>query len=74
MPRITKVTTRLGNRGETGLGSNRRVPKDDPRVEAVGTVDELNSALGVALAGGGLEAETADCLRRVSNILTRLPG
>lgn len=72
MPRITKVTTRLGDRGETGLGSNRRVPKDDPRVEAVGTVDELNSAIGVALAGGGLEAETADRLRRVQNELFHL--
>lgn len=72
MPRITKVTTKLGDRGETGLGSNRRVPKDDPRVEAYGTVDELNSALGVALAAGDLEAETADCLRRVQNELFHL--
>jgi cob(I)alamin adenosyltransferase len=72
MPRITKVTTRLGDSGETGLGSNRRVPKDDPRVEAYGTVDELNSAIGVALAAGDLEAETADCLRRVQNELFHL--
>lgn len=72
MPRITKVTTRLGDRGETGLGSNRRVPKDDPRVEAYGTVDELNSAIGVALAAGDLEAETAGCLRRVQNELFHL--
>ena len=72
MPRITKVTTKLGDRGETGLGSNRRVPKDDPRVEAYGTVDELSSALGVALAAGALEAETSDCLRRVQNELFHL--
>jgi len=72
MPRITKVTTKLGDSGETGLGSNRRVPKDDPRVEAYGTVDELNSAIGVALAAGDLEAETAEVLRRVQNELFHL--
>ena len=72
MPRITKVTTRVGDSGETGLGSNRRVPKDDPRVEAYGTVDELSSAIGVALAAGGLEVETAECLRRVQNELFHL--
>ena len=50
MPRITKVYTRTGDDGTTGLGTGRRVPKDSPRIEAYGTVDELNSHIGVALA------------------------
>jgi cob(I)alamin adenosyltransferase len=45
--RITRVYTRTGDAGETGLGGGQRVPKDHPRIEAYGTVDELNSVLGV---------------------------
>ncbi|MEE8229149.1 MAG: ATP:cob(I)alamin adenosyltransferase, partial [candidate division NC10 bacterium] len=41
MPRITKVYTRTGDDGTTGLGSGRRVPKDSLRIEAYGTVDEM---------------------------------
>ena len=52
MPRITKVYTRTGYDGTTGLGAGQRVPKDSPRIEAVGTVDELNSFIGNALAAG----------------------
>ncbi|MGE5233426.1 MAG: cob(I)yrinic acid a,c-diamide adenosyltransferase [Acidobacteriota bacterium] len=52
MPRITKVYTRTGDDGTTGLGGGQRVAKDSARVEAYGAVDELNSALGVALAAG----------------------
>lgn len=48
--RITKVYTRTGDAGETRLVGGRKVPKDDPRVEAYGTVDELNSMLGAARA------------------------
>ncbi len=44
------IATRTGDDGETGLMFNRRVPKDHPRVEAYGTVDELNAALGLARA------------------------
>jgi cob(I)alamin adenosyltransferase len=50
--RITKVYTRKGDDGTTGLGGGQRVPKDSLRVQAYGTVDELNSALGVAVAHG----------------------
>jgi cob(I)alamin adenosyltransferase len=46
--RITRVYTRTGDRGETGLVGGKRVPKDSPRLEAYGTIDELNSVLGVA--------------------------
>lgn len=45
-----KIYTRTGDRGETSLFGGARVPKNDPRIEAYGTVDELNSLLGVVLA------------------------
>ena len=48
--RLSKIYTRTGDDGTTGLGDGTRVAKDDPRVEAYGTVDELNAVLGVLLA------------------------
>jgi len=48
--RLSKITTRTGDAGDTGLGDGTRVPKDHPRVAALGEVDELNSALGLMLA------------------------
>jgi cob(I)alamin adenosyltransferase len=48
--RLTRIYTRAGDTGETSLGDGRRVPKTDPRIEAYGTVDELNSLVGLALA------------------------
>lgn len=71
MPRITRVYTRTGDDGTTGLGVRVRVRKDDPRVEAYGAVDELNSALGVAVAAG-TSAPVADSLRRVQQELFHL--
>jgi len=68
MPRITRVYTRTGDDGTTGLGGGQRVPKDSARIEAYGTVDELSSAIGVALALG-LEAKLASTLLRVQNDL-----
>ena len=52
MPRLTRIYTRSGDAGMTGLGGGRRVSKDSARVRAYGTVDELNSTIGVALALG----------------------
>lgn len=49
--RLTRIYTRAGDAGETSLGDGTRVPKTDARIEAYGTVDELNSLLGLALAG-----------------------
>ncbi|NWB94767.1 cob(I)yrinic acid a,c-diamide adenosyltransferase [Pseudomonas gingeri] len=49
--RLSKIYTRTGDTGETGLGDGRRVPKDHPRIEAIGEVDMLNSQLGLLLAG-----------------------
>lgn len=47
MVKITKVYTRTGDKGETGLVGGRRLPKTHPRIEAYGTVDELNSLIGI---------------------------
>ena len=52
MPRITKVYTRTGDDGSTGLGSGARVSKTSRRIAAYGAVDELNAALGVVMASG----------------------
>jgi cob(I)alamin adenosyltransferase len=52
MPRLDRIYTRTGDEGLTGLGGGQRVPKDSLRVAAFGTVDELNSQIGVALATG----------------------
>jgi cob(I)alamin adenosyltransferase len=48
--RLSKITTRTGDAGETGLGDGTRVAKDDPRIAALGELDELNSAIGMVLA------------------------
>jgi cob(I)alamin adenosyltransferase len=66
---LTRIYTRLGDGGETHLGDMSRVPKTHPRIEAYGTVDELNAQLGVALAAGGLPDRYAEWLRRAQNDL-----
>jgi cob(I)alamin adenosyltransferase len=66
---LTRIYTKLGDGGETHLGDMSRVPKTHPRIEAYGTVDELNAELGVALADGELPPEYAEWLRRVQNDL-----
>ncbi|HEX7215600.1 MAG TPA: ATP:cob(I)alamin adenosyltransferase, partial [Methylomirabilota bacterium] len=48
--RITRVYTRAGDKGDTALVGGRRVPKDSPRIEAYGTIDELNAIVGLARA------------------------
>ena len=50
----TRIYTRLGDSGETHLGDMSRVPKTHPRIEAYGTVDELNAQIGLALSTGVL--------------------
>ncbi|MEM1205790.1 MAG: cob(I)yrinic acid a,c-diamide adenosyltransferase [Acidobacteriota bacterium] len=71
MPRITKVYTRTGDDGTTALGVSKRVPKESPRVEAYGTVDELNSHLGVAMATG-LDGTLVEPLQGIQNDLFHL--
>src|SRR3569832_1559447 len=61
--RLSKIYTRTGDEGTTGLGDGTRVPKDNARVEAFGDVDELNSALGVLLAHTLPEALRAPLVR-----------
>ena len=66
---LTRIYTKLGDGGETHLGDMSRVSKLHPRVEAYGTVDELNATLGVALAQAGLPPRFEGWLRRVQNDL-----
>ncbi len=66
--RLTKIYTRGGDAGETSLGDGSRVSKLDPRIQAYGTVDELNAAVGVVLAGDA-PAAIRPVLERVQNEL-----
>ncbi|HET9287554.1 MAG TPA: cob(I)yrinic acid a,c-diamide adenosyltransferase, partial [Gaiella sp.] len=66
--RLTRIYTRGGDAGETSLGDGSRTSKLDPRIEAFGTVDELNATLGVVLAGD-LPSEIRPVLERVQNEL-----
>jgi cob(I)alamin adenosyltransferase len=67
MVRLTRIYTRTGDRGNTQLSDLSPVSKTDPRVEAYGDVDEANSAIGVALAAGGLPDDVAAVLRIIQN-------
>jgi cob(I)alamin adenosyltransferase len=71
--RLTKIYTRTGDDGTTGLGDGKRVAKDSARVNAYGTVDELNSALGVVLAQS-LPGPVRDALTEVQHELFDLGG
>jgi len=70
--RLTRIYTRRGDRGETDLVGGARVPKDGPRIEAYGAVDELNAALGVARATIAGERRPAPAARQLDAILRRL--
>jgi len=79
--RLSKIYTRTGDDGTTGLGDGTRVPKDSARVEAYGTVDELNSSIGVLLAacsGPGFQAgvprKILECLTEVQHELFDMGG
>jgi cob(I)alamin adenosyltransferase len=66
---LTRIYTKLGDAGETHLGDMSRVSKLHPRVEAYGTVDELNAVIGVTLLAPGMPERFAEWLRRVQNDL-----
>jgi cob(I)alamin adenosyltransferase len=72
--RLSKIYTRTGDDGTTGLGDGARVRKDSLRVEAYGTVDELNSAIGVLLAVPDLPDGVSDCLTEVQHQLFDMGG
>lgn len=69
--RITRVYTRAGDQGETGLVGGKRVPKDALRIEAYGTVDELNAIVGLARVFSGAAAPSA-ARERMEGILKRV--
>jgi cob(I)alamin adenosyltransferase len=71
--RLSKIVTRTGDDGSTGLADGSRVPKESPRIEACGTVDELNSALGVLLSTD-LPAPMAARLLEIQHDLFDLGG
>ncbi|MDR2365692.1 MAG: cob(I)yrinic acid a,c-diamide adenosyltransferase [Zoogloeaceae bacterium] len=72
--RLAKIITRTGDKGQTGLGNGERVAKRDPRIRAIGEVDELNSALGLLLAEPDLPAEARATLIDIQHQLFNLGG
>ena len=72
--RLTKIYTRTGDDGSTGLGSGERVRKDSARVEAYGTVDELNCCIGLVLASPELPQLISDSLQAIQHRLFDLGG
>ncbi len=66
---LTRIYTRTGDDGTTALGDMSRVHKTDPRLGAYADVDETNSAIGVAIALGGLTEDVVQLLTRVQNEL-----
>ncbi len=71
--RLSKIYTRTGDGGTTGLGNGERVAKDCPRIEAIGAVDELNCAIGRALVHD-LRETIRDCLQEAQHKLFDLGG
>ena len=71
--RLSKIYTRTGDDGTTGLADGSRVDKDSPRVEAMGAVDELNSLIGVVLSHG-IPSPAQACLVDVQHALFDLGG
>ncbi len=72
--RLSKIYTRTGDDGTTGLGDGSRVNKDDPRVAAFGDTDEANSAIGLVLAVRDIPDEVRRCLVEVQHKLFDLGG
>jgi len=69
MVRLTRIYTKTGDAGQTRLADNAVAAKTDPRLEAYGTVDEANCAIGCALGAAGLPEEVAEVLRQIQNEL-----
>jgi len=72
--RLSRIVTRTGDDGSTGLGDGTRVRKDAARIEALGSVDELNCTLGVLLSNELPEEAAAACLTEVQHDLFDLAG
>jgi cob(I)alamin adenosyltransferase len=72
--RLSKIYTRTGDDGTTGLGDGNRAPKDSARIEAIGAVDELNSAVGLVLAAPDLPLPVIGLLQEIQHDLFDLGG
>ena len=72
--RLSKIYTRTGDTGTTGLGDGTRVPKTHLRIEAYGAVDEANSAIGMTLAVAGLPSNVTELLTDIQHDLFDLGG
>ena len=72
--RLSKIYTRTGDDGTTGLGDGVRVPKHSARIEALGSIDELNSQLGVLLAEAALADDMRAMLTQIQHALFELGG
>lgn len=70
--RINRVYTRAGDKGETALVGGKRVPKDSPRIEAYGTIDELNSIVGLARVFNGERLRKGEGHRWLDEVLRRI--
>ncbi|MBG0843921.1 cob(I)yrinic acid a,c-diamide adenosyltransferase [Pseudomonas chengduensis] len=68
--RLSKIYTRTGDKGETGLADGRRVGKDHPRIDAIGELDTLNSQLGLLLADLDEATTTCPALKEISDVLS----
>jgi cob(I)alamin adenosyltransferase len=72
MVRITKVYTRIGDKGETSLVGGKRVPKDSPRIDAYGTIDELNSIVGLARVFNEENLDAGDAHQFLDGVLCQI--
>lgn len=72
--RLSKISTRTGDDGTTGLGDGNRIDKDSLRIEAIGAVDETNSAIGMVLAVTNIPARMRGCLLETQHELFNLGG
>ncbi len=72
MVRITRVYTRTGDKGNTALVGGKRVPKDSPRIEAYGTIDELNSIIGLARAFNAEKLDQGEAHRYLDEVLAKI--
>ena len=70
--RITKVYTRTGDKGETALVGGKRVPKDSPRIDAYGTIDELNAVIGLARAFNAEKLQAGNAHQFLDAILRQI--
>ncbi len=72
MVRITRVYTRTGDKGNTALVGGRRVPKDSLRIESYGTIDELNSVIGLARAFNAEKMAEGEAYRYLDQVLAKI--